>query len=137
MLGPDHPPVIEETIGMSRPALRVFAPAFALAAALAGCAAPPVHWVKDGASEQDFLADGYACERDLRQSAFAGGLIGLAERRRFARACMAAHGWLPEDVASARAAAEAESAWAAAHGSGRTAAAVSDAAGPAEGGHYP
>ena len=59
---------------------------------LAGCAQNV--WVKDSASDQDFAADSYRCERDTRQSGyFGGGLIGVANAQGFMNRCMVASGW--------------------------------------------
>lgn len=59
---------------------------------ISGCA--PMMWDKPGASQQDFAADQYSCEKDARQSAyFGGGIIGAINMRNFYKECMVAHGY--------------------------------------------
>lgn len=63
-----------------------------LAMSLAGCESTV--WVKDGATQQDFATDSYACERDMRQSGYyGGGLLGILNAHDFEDRCMVAHGW--------------------------------------------
>lgn len=66
----------------------------ALAGVLICTACAPTIWDKPGATQADFNADSYACERDTRQSGyFGGGLVGALEMRQFAERCMVAHGY--------------------------------------------
>lgn len=72
----------------------------ALAVALSGCADSV--WNKPGATQQDFAADSYSCEKDMRQSHFLDqGLVGtLVAAPEFEKRCMAAHGWAQEGHSS-------------------------------------
>ena len=57
-----------------------------------GCA--QVYWTKAGFSNQEFLSDRYACERDMRQSGyFGGGLVGMLNAQDFFDRCMASKGY--------------------------------------------
>jgi len=59
---------------------------------LSACA--PAIWDKPGATEADFKADHYNCEKDARQSGyFGGGVIGAINMHNFFEQCMVAHGW--------------------------------------------
>lgn len=59
----------------------------------AGCATPPVFY-KAGATQQDFVATKYTCERDSRQSGgFGTGIIGAINQQQFFGRCMEAQGW--------------------------------------------
>ena len=59
---------------------------------LAGCA-PQVVWTKpNGFTQQDFAQDSYACEKDMRQSAyFGGGIAGGSGGRRMPPAGISRH----------------------------------------------
>lgn len=60
--------------------------------ALAGCATPVFY--KAGATQQDFVATKYSCERDSRQSGgFGTGIAGAINQQQFFNRCMEAQGW--------------------------------------------
>ena len=62
---------------------------------LCECANPV--WVRDGATAQDYNADHYSCERDVRQSGYYGeGLVGTLNMQQFFSSCMVAHGYTLE-----------------------------------------
>jgi hypothetical protein len=64
----------------------------AFALILAGCA--QTFWTKGDFSRQEFLADRYACERDMRQSGhFGGGLLGEMSRQVFFNQCLESKGY--------------------------------------------
>lgn len=59
---------------------------------LAGCA--PRAWTRTGATQADYNKESYSCEKDVRQSQHAGGLIaGAIDMREFYARCMQAAGW--------------------------------------------
>jgi hypothetical protein len=59
---------------------------------LSACA--PMIWDKEGATQQDYNQDHYACEKDARQSGYFGtGIAGAINMRDFFKECMVAHGW--------------------------------------------
>lgn len=62
---------------------------------LTACVTPPM-WSKAGATEADFNAQAYECEKDARLSAgsFGGGIVATLEFQNFERRCMVAHGWM-------------------------------------------
>jgi hypothetical protein len=65
-----------------------------VAVTASGCARTV--WNKPGATQQDFAADAYNCERDARQSGYFGrGILGAANFQAFEERCMVAHGWTP------------------------------------------
>jgi tetratricopeptide (TPR) repeat protein len=69
----------------------------AVATCLAGCQRS--EWVKPGATQQDYVSDTYACEKDMRQSSYFGtGLVGLIDAEAFDARCMNAHGWYLQRV---------------------------------------
>jgi aspartyl protease family protein len=71
-----------------------------MTASLTACA--PKVWIKPGASQQDFTTDRYSCERDARQSGYFGtGIVGAINMQNFYESCMNAHGWYPQQQASA------------------------------------
>jgi len=72
--------------------------------ALVGCGQRA--WVKEGATQQDFVRDRYACERDVRQSGYYGeGLTGAVNMQGFFNRCMEAQGYSLQSVSSQPAAA--------------------------------
>jgi hypothetical protein len=79
----------------------------AVFAMLSGCA--PALWDKPGATQQDFAADRYGCERDARQSNyFGGGIIGAINMHDFYKECMVAHGWTEQGTAPLQGSPESE-----------------------------
>jgi len=59
--------------------------------ALTGCT---TYWTKAGFTDQEFRADTYSCERDMRQSGYyGGGLVGVLNARSFHDRCMEAKGY--------------------------------------------
>ena len=51
-------------------------------------------WTKAGLTEQEFRADSYACERDMRQSGYFGtGLVGMLNSQDFLDRCMRSKGY--------------------------------------------
>ena len=71
--------------------------ALLLTLTLASCAHNRT-WVKEGATQQDFAADTYECEKDARQSSyFGGGLVGALNMQSFEARCMVAHGYSMHD----------------------------------------
>jgi hypothetical protein len=79
---------------MSKPRLVFLLPIIACAAS--GCAGPTL-WDKPGATQQDYSADSYECEKVVRLSGYyGGGLIGAANAKGFFDRCMYAHGWTKE-----------------------------------------
>jgi hypothetical protein len=69
---------------------------------LFGCAQPAhqqTTWKKEGATDTEYQADSYTCEKDARQSGYFGtGLIGAVSVKNFVEHCMFAHGWHLEDM---------------------------------------
>jgi hypothetical protein len=60
-------------------------------------------WDKEGATQQDYNQDHYACEKDARQSGYFGtGIVGAVNMRNFFQECMVAHGWTLRGQASAQ-----------------------------------
>lgn len=59
-----------------------------LAGSLIACSSSG--WQRQGATRADFDRDAYECERDVRQSARAGGRL---ERAGYFERCLHAHGW--------------------------------------------
>ena len=58
-------------------------------------------WDKPGASQADFSADSYSCEKDTRQSGyFGGGIVGALNMQDFFDRCMYAHGYTKQEVTS-------------------------------------
>jgi hypothetical protein len=62
-----------------------------IGAAVGGCARTV--WTKEGATDQEFRADSYACERDKRQSFHGTGILGGISARQFFDQCMESRGW--------------------------------------------
>jgi len=62
--------------------------------ALGGCMAPSV-WSKPGLTQEEWLADSYACERDTRGAAqsFGGGIDGMLQARDFLARCLRSKGY--------------------------------------------
>ena len=58
---------------------------------LTGCA--PKVFSKPGATQQDFVAAKYACEKDTRQTDFGTGALSGFAMRDFFTECMNAHGF--------------------------------------------
>jgi len=61
---------------------------------LSGCMAPMV-WSKPGLTQEEWLADSYACERDTRGAAqsFGGGIDGMLQAREFLARCLRSKGY--------------------------------------------
>jgi hypothetical protein len=57
-------------------------------ALLAGCARPI--WTKPGVTQQEYNADSYACDRDMRESGLLGGSVAPPD---FYNRCMRARGY--------------------------------------------
>jgi hypothetical protein len=72
--------------------IRGMAAAVAVSLCLVGCA--PTIYDKPGATQQDFVTDKYACNKDAHQSGgFGTGLAGAIAINQFFDECMNAHGW--------------------------------------------
>jgi len=51
-------------------------------------------WTKPGVTEQEWRADSYACERDVRQSGYYGtGLAGILNQQDFYSRCLQSKGY--------------------------------------------
>jgi hypothetical protein len=71
----------------------------AITTVLIGCT--KVVWDKPGASQADYRADSYSCEKDARQSGYFGsGLVGALNMQDFFDRCMYAHGYTKQEISS-------------------------------------